>query len=256
MADLDMTVADRVATLTLNRPQKMNALSPALLDQLIEACAGLADDPEVRVVLLSGAGAHFSAGADLPAFNERFAADEDEAADLGRRATEALWRLPQITLAAVRGHCVGGAVVLAACCDIRVAGENASFSIPEVDAGIPLAWGGMAHLVRLVGETLAVDLVLSCRPFGSAEAIAAGFLTRVVDDHALDETTEQIARSTASKAGMVLRTTKHQLTALRDGRFDAHEDAAALREARRDEEASAIGVAYVERMLGRSGGRG
>lgn len=250
--DLLLAREGRVATLTLNRPQKMNALSPALLDELIHACEQLSADDEVRVVVLRGAGAHFSAGADLPGFNERFADDENEASDLGRRASERLWRLPQITLAAIRGHCVGGALVLVACCDLRMAADTSTFSIPELDAGIPLAWGGMAHLNRLIGETLTADLVLNCRPFGTAEGLAAGLLTRVVDDAGLDDAVAEQAKNTAMKSGYALRATKRQLVALRDGHFDAREDARALREARKDEEASRIGAAYVERRIGRS----
>ncbi len=252
MPNLELSIDGRIATLTLNRPEKMNALSPALLDELLSACESLSADESVRVVVVRGSGAHFSAGADLPGFNERFAADEDEAADLGRRATEALWRLPQITIAGVTGHCVGGALVLLACCDLRIASVSAVFSIPEIDAGIPLAWGGMAHLNRLIGETRATDLVLSCRPFGAAEAHAAGLLTTVVDEQALDIKVGQTARDIAAKAGYAVRATKRQLTALRDGSFDPRADADALRDARRDEEAGAIGKAYIERIMGKS----
>ena len=85
--------------------------------------------------------------------------------DLGRRAAEALAAIPQITIAAIKGYCIGGALVLSAACDLRIAADDSRFSIPELDAGIPLSWGGMAHVVRLLGESLANDLVLTCRRF-------------------------------------------------------------------------------------------
>lgn len=249
MSQLSVATADAVARLELDRPDKLNALSPALLQELIAACDRLARDEGIRVVVLRGRGRSFSAGADLPAFEADFDAGDEAAADLGRRASEALWRLPQITIAAIHGHCVGGAVVLAACCDLRVATDTSRFSIPELDAGIPLAWGGVGHLYRLIGETRTVDLVLSCRPFDAAEAHRAGFLTQVVPETDLDATVDELAGATARKAGRVLRLFKQQLTALRDGGFDAAKDAAALLEARRDPEARALGAAYVARRL-------
>ncbi len=249
MADLLVAKHDGVATLTLNRADVLNALSPALLQDLMRACEELAADQDTRVVVIRGAGRSFSAGADLPGFETAFDEGDDDMADLGRQATEAVWRLPQITIAAIHGHCVGGALVLAACCDIRIAAADSRFSIPEVDAGIPLAWGGMRHLYRLIGETLATDLVLSCRGFDAETALAAGFLTGIADTDTFEADIESLAGNTARRPGIVLRTVKLQLTALRDGVFDAKADAAALLAARQDPEASAIGAEYVARRI-------
>ncbi len=249
MADLLVTKRDGVATLELNRPDVLNALSPDLLQDLMQACEALAADEDIRVVVVRGAGRSFSAGADLPGFEQAFAAGNDDVADLGRQATEAVWRLPQITIAAIHGHCVGGAIVLAACCDLRIAAADSRFSIPEVDAGIPLAWGGMGHLYRLIGETLATDLVLSCRPFDAETALAAGFLTKITDADTFGTDITTLASDTAKKPRIVLRTVKRQLTALRDGAFDAKADAAALLAARQDPEARVIGAEYVARRI-------
>jgi enoyl-CoA hydratase/carnithine racemase len=252
MNEINRTYADGVTTVELSRPDKLNALSPALLNELIETCESLTDDDQTRVVVVRGAGRSFSAGADLPAFNESFEAGDTAMADLGRCASEALWRVPQITIAAIHGHCVGGAIVVAACCDLRVASDSARFSIPEVDAGIPLAWGGMGHLARLVGETLATDLVLSCRPFDPAEAMAAGFLTRVVKESHFDESIDKLAQDVAARPLKVLRLMKAQLTALRDGCFDPRNDAEALLAARQDPESQAIGAAYIDGLIHRN----
>ncbi|MEM9207953.1 MAG: enoyl-CoA hydratase/isomerase family protein [Pseudomonadota bacterium] len=249
MSELRINEHDGITTLTLNRPAVLNALSPSLLRALMEACDSLSRDESIRVVVIRGAGRSFSAGADLPGFESAFAAGDEDAADLGRRATEAVWHLPQITIAAVHGHCVGGAIVLAACCDLRIAAADSRFSIPEVDAGIPLAWGGMAHLCRLVGEATATDLVLSCRPFGADSALSAGFLTGLVAPDAFDDEISSLARETASRPGIVLRTVKQQLTALRDGTFEPRADAAALLAARQDPEARAIGAEYLARRF-------
>lgn len=147
MSDLNVSAADGVARIQLHRPEVLNALSPSLLQAIIDTCHELGQRDDVNVIVLEGAGRSFSAGADLPAFGEHLHARSEDTADLGRRAGDALAVLPQITMAAIHGHCVGGAVVLAAACDLRIAADTSRFSIPEVDAGIPLAWGGMGHLV-------------------------------------------------------------------------------------------------------------
>lgn len=137
----------RVATLVLNRPGKLNALSRQLLGELARACRWLDDRGDIAVVVVRGEGRAFSAGFDLGDF-----ADGDptisvrDTADLGRVAAEALTDVRQLTIAALHGHCVGGGLVLAASCDIRVAADDTRFSIPEVDLGIPLAWGGIPGL--------------------------------------------------------------------------------------------------------------
>ena len=86
---------------------------------------------------------------------------------------EAMENLSAVSVASIRGHCVGGGVVLAATCDLRIAASDARFSIPEIDLGIPLAWGGIPRLVREVGPALTKELVMTCRPFGADEARAA-----------------------------------------------------------------------------------
>lgn len=245
---IDVTKTDGVARLRLNRPERLNALSPALLRDLISICETLTADDSVRVVTVEGAGDHFSAGADLPEFGDELAAAPGPTADLGRVATEAVARLPQITVATIRGHCVGGAVVLASVCDVRVCSETSRFRIPELEAGIPLAWGGMAHLVRLVGETLAADLVLSCRVFGADEALRAGFVSRVVPDGALDREAAALAGTIASRARLPLVATKRQLRALRAGTFDAADDAEALLASLSDPEAGSSLDAYTDRL--------
>jgi len=221
-----------------------------MLHDLIDVCGDLGRDESTRVVLLEGAGRCFSAGADLPAFLGLLAGpDPHSIADLGRRATNAVAALPQITIAGIRGHCVGGGLVLAGACDIRIAADDARFSIPELDAGIPLGWGGMAHLIRLVGETLAADLVLSCRAFGPDEALRAALISRVVPANLLDAELSTLAAAIARKPLSVLRITKRQLVAIRTGTFDAHADADALLSTLNDPEALELGRQYLAKRI-------
>ncbi|MFZ1863673.1 MAG: enoyl-CoA hydratase/isomerase family protein [Polyangiales bacterium] len=250
MSDLKLTVTDGAARLVFDRPRVLNALSPDVLAKLIHACAELSSNDRVRVVVLEGAGNCFSAGADLPAFMAALGgSDAHGIADLGRRATNAIAGLPQITIAGIRGHCVGGGLVLAGACDVRIAAEDARFLIPELDAGIPLGWGGLGHLVRLVGETAAADWVLSCRPFGAEEALRTGLISRIVPATRLERELGALSAAVARKPQSVLLTTKQQLLSIRDGTFDAAEDAAALLAALRDPEALATGRNYVSTHL-------
>lgn len=250
MSELTILTEREVATLAFNRPRVLNSLSPTLLRALVEACAQLESNADIKVVRVQGAGPCFSAGADLPAFLAELQGPEARSvADLGRRATRALAELPQITIAGVHGHCVGGGLVLAGACDIRLAASDARFMIPELDAGIPLAWGGMEMLVDLVGPSLAADLVLSCRPFGAEEAQRAGLVSRVVSPDSLEDEVTALSSAIAAKAAVTLQVTKQQLREIREGRFDAERDADALLSALRDFEAQQQGMQYIARRI-------
>jgi len=248
LPNIEIEHEDGAIRLRLNRPASLNSLTPDLLRALIGVCEELSDDMTAQVVVLEGAGANFSSGADLPAFNRELVSTPLETADVGRKATEALASLPQITLAAIRGHCVGGAMVLAAACDLRIAADDAAFWIPELDAGIPLAWGGWAHLVRLVGETMAADIVLGSESFGANKARQAGFVSRVIPSDDLDSETARLVTRITSKPDLPLRVAKRQLLAIRSGTFDASADADALLAAFNDPEAGEVLRAYTDRL--------
>jgi enoyl-CoA hydratase/carnithine racemase len=239
---------DGIARIRLDRPERLNAISPQMLRDLVDVCEDIASDSTIRVVTLVGEGGSFSAGADLPTFAADLAASPQETADLGRVAVDVLARLPQITVAVIRGHCVGGGIVLAAACDLRICAEDSRFAIPELDVGIPLAWGGMGHLVRLVGETLAADLVLSCRPFDAEEALRAGFVSRVVVDQDLESEAARLVDSIAGRPSTLLRLTKRQLRAIGAGTFDPATDAEALLECLDDPETAALLTATIDRL--------
>ncbi len=121
-----------------------------------------------------------------------------------------------VTVAAIHGHCIGGGVVLAAACDLRVAADDTYFSIPEVDLGIPLTWGGIPRLVREIGPALTRELVLTCRPFTAAEAQAFGFLNRVVPAEQVRATAEELADGLSSKSRLTLTATKRHVNAVLD----------------------------------------
>lgn len=206
-----------VATMLLNRPERLNALSRVLLGEVVDACRWLDATSEIKAVVVRGAGRAFSAGFDLGDFQQLDdTVDPRASADLGRVAAEALTDVRPLTVAAVHGHCVGGGLVLAAACDLRIAAEDARFSIPEVDLGIPLAWGGIPRLVRELGPAVTKELVLTCRPFGAEEALALRFLNRVVPAGEVVAAADALAAELASKPTFSLRATKTHVNAVMD----------------------------------------
>jgi enoyl-CoA hydratase/carnithine racemase len=212
---LVVKVEGRIGRVTMNRPEKLNALSRQLMSEIVELGAWLKLREDIRVMIFSGAGRSFCAGFDLNDFSSASDGESPrQAADLGRLATNALTDVPQLTIAAVHGHCVGGGVVFVAACDLRVATNETTFIIPEVDLGIPLAWGGIPRLVREIGPALTKELVLTCRPFGANEAKSIGFINQVVLPSDLEITVTELAANLASKTLYSLHSTKQQVNAV------------------------------------------
>ncbi len=200
--------------LTLDRPEKLNALSLTSLKELAQAARWFDSRPEIRVVIVAGAGRAFCAGFDLDFFGGAHGSPPGhEDADLGRVMAEQLTNMRALTIAAIQGRCVGGAVVIAAACDLRIAANDAIFSIPEIDLGIPLAWGGIQRLVREIGPAMTRELVLDCREFSAAEALALRFVNRLVPTEKLADEAGAWAARLVRKAGHLLAVTKRQVNA-------------------------------------------
>ncbi len=192
-AERGLTVVDEgaVVRLRLDRPEKLNALDDELRRALAATLDDLEERPEVRVVVLEGAGRAFSAGADLTST----AYPPVEGDWTTRRHRTGTWqrllaqldRIPQVTVARLHGHVVGGAALLAVACDLRVAADDVVVRIPELAIGIPLTWAGIPLLVREVGLPLARDWVMTCREVGADELHRCGFAQRLVARDALDD---------------------------------------------------------------------
>jgi enoyl-CoA hydratase/carnithine racemase len=250
---LRLQVDGAIGRLTLNRPQQLNALSPALMHEIIVASQWLAGLPELRVLVLGGEGRAFCAGFDLNAMRESRGTLDRQATDLGRRMIEAFEAIPAITLALVRGHCVGGGLVLAAACDLRIAADDARFCIPEMELGIPLGWGGVPRLIRLVGPTVAMELVLDCSVFDAAQALAWRMLNRVVPAADLDAQGLAWAQRLVQRPLNALRTTKQRFAAASQAlctSAGSEPDADALLAAYRDPETLAAMQHYIARRKG------
>ncbi|MEM6579836.1 MAG: enoyl-CoA hydratase/isomerase family protein [Pseudomonadota bacterium] len=249
---LELRVDGPIAHLWLNRPERLNALSTQLLKELVVAARWLDDHEDVRVVVVGGRGRAFSGGADLAGFPSLDDLQLRDAADAGRCMAEALEAMRAVSIARIQGWCVGGGLVLAAACDLRVAVDSTRFSIPEVDLGIPLAWGGIERLVREIGPAMTKELVITCREFDAAEAQQVGFINRVVSDDLLDSTVDELAASIAAKPGMPVAATKRHtnaVTAQMVGAERAWSDADGLIAALVDPECAAVRKAYIETRL-------
>jgi methylglutaconyl-CoA hydratase len=205
-----------ILTLTLDRPDKRNALSSALIEALHQALETADLDAEVRVVVITGAGEDFCAGADL----EELLASADAGAETNEAAALRLGslfgrirRLPKPVVAVVRGRALAGGAGLMTACDIVLAGGGAQVGYPEILRGFVPAMV-MTMLRRLAGEKAALDLVLTGRLLGAAEARAAGLVSRVVADADLDREAGELSRALASAPASALALIKqlfHQL---------------------------------------------
>jgi enoyl-CoA hydratase/carnithine racemase len=206
---------------------------------------------DLKVVVVKGAGRAFSAGADVMAFTQQAPM---EARQAGWRMARALDEMRAVTVARLHGWCIGGGVVVASGCDLRIAAESARFSIPESDIGIPLAWGGIPRLVREIGPALTKELVMTCRPFDAHEARSAGFVNRVVPDETLDDEVEALVQTLLAKPKLALLETKAHVNAVTEsmvGTGRSWADADGLFAGLRDEEGRAVAKAYVERLTSR-----
>ncbi len=182
---IDVERAEGVATVTLNRPEALNAFDTAQLERLLAVLRELRDDRSVRCVVLTGAGDRaFAAGADIKEMVELSPQDGLAFGRLGHAVTAAVEALPQPAIAAVNGYAFGGGCELAIACDIRLASDNARFAQPEVSLGIPPGWGGTQRLPRLIGPGLAAELIYTGRQVHAAEAHHIGLVNAV---HPLDQ---------------------------------------------------------------------
>ncbi len=177
---VDLAIAERIAIITLNRPDALNAFNTAQLEALLAALRAIRDDREVRCVIVTGAGDRaFAAGADIKEMAELSQSAGLAFGRLGHAVTKGLADLPQPTIAAVNGFALGGGCELALAADIRLASERAVFAQPEVTLGIPPGWGATQRLPRLVGPGLAAELILSGRRVSAEEALRIGLVNAV-----------------------------------------------------------------------------
>ncbi len=225
---LTVEVVDRIATVTITRPDKLNALNARVLAELDGLFTALATDRLVGAVIVTGAGRSFVAGADIAEIAANDAAGLERLSAQGQAIFSRIERLPKPVIAAVNGFALGGGCELALACHIRVASEHAKFGLPEVKLGLIPGYGGTQRLPRLVGKGRALQLILTGEQIDAAEAYRIG----LVDVVATASTLHDVARSIAlqvSKNGPVA--VARAIEAVNDG-FDRQADDAMALEAR------------------------
>lgn len=204
-------VEAHVATVTINRPDKRNALSSTVRAELIHALDRLGDDDDVRVVVFTGAGDKaFIAGADIAEFAGRTPLEQRRAMS-GRIVFQEIATFPKPTVAMVNGFALGGGCELALACDLRVAARSARLGQPEIRLGLLPGGGGTQRLPRLVGFGQAMRLVLTGELIDAEEAGRIGLVDRVVDDAELREATLAMARTIAGYSPIALRLAKEAI---------------------------------------------
>jgi enoyl-CoA hydratase/carnithine racemase len=218
METLTLERVGPVLRVWLDRPEKRNPLGPPALQELVEVFTGVASEPDVGCVVIGGRGPSFSGGADLraPGVERSTPPTPRErrwTAQLGRRMARAVDECEVPTIARLHGHVVGGAAVLALACDFRIAAEDTSFWIPEVDLGIPLTWGAVPLLIRECGMARAREAVVMCDRISATTAERWGMAHRVVPMDELDVVVDDWARRLCEKPATAMSMTNAQFRA-------------------------------------------
>ena len=209
--------AGAVATVYFNRPEKLNPITGKLLTEMLELAAEFRDDEESRVIILTGKGRSFCAGADIGGLTANAGAKAQGAqTDAGRlRAARTGWRvmdewerLDQVTIAAVNGFAIGGGLSLAMACDFRIAAAGARIWIPEVALGVPYMWGSVTRLINLVGMGRAKEMIMTCDEIVAEEALTIGLVNRVVPAGREVDEALVLATRIAENGPLAVRTVK------------------------------------------------
>lgn len=215
---LDVEQDGPVLRVWLNRPDRLNAISPMMLKEIGDLFSALETDFSTRVVVLGGRGRCFSAGADRkgPEPEQQVPSPRSDRErrwldQLGRRACQAIEDCDVVTLARVHSHAVGGGCCFTMACDFRVASQDALLRVPEVDLGIPLTWGATSRLIHEIGAARAREVLMLCEAIPAEQALAWGMLHEVVANDELDAAIDRMTEKLVAKPELAVYMTKTQL---------------------------------------------
>ncbi|MDO9565821.1 MAG: enoyl-CoA hydratase-related protein [Candidatus Desulfaltia sp.] len=205
-------VKDGIAIITFNRPEVLNALNDNLLNELSHALDKIAENKDIRVLIITGAGEKsFVAGADIKEIATFDALDAKSFAQTGQSTINRFQELPIPVIAAVNGFALGGGCEIALACDFIYASENALFGLPEVNLGLIPGMGGTQRLPRLIGKNMAKEMIFTGKIIPAAEAEKIGIVNRVCSQKSLMEETIKVAGVIASKGKVSIRAAKQAI---------------------------------------------
>jgi len=206
---IKLEVSGAIATLTFNRPEVLNALNPEMIGEFRDALGDLREMPEAKVLILTGAGRAFVAGADIRVVQGLDPLGAKQFAETGQSVLFALEAMDIPVIACINGFALGGGCEIAMACDFVCASEDAQFGQPEINLGVMPGFGGTQRLARLVGKARAKELCMTGRIITAQEAFAMGLATRVFPAKTLMDETLKIARTVSEKGRVALRAVKH-----------------------------------------------
>lgn len=199
---------DNIGILTIDRAKALNAINSEMLNELYDAAQNIAKDPELRCLIITGAGKAFVAGADIAEMKDLSKQEGLEFGRRGHRAFCAIENLEIPVIAAVNGFALGGGCELALCADIRIASEKAKFGQPEVGLGITPGFGGTQRLMRTVNRAHAIGMILTGKIINAEKALEIGLVTKVVPPEQLMDEAMAIASAIAANAPIAVRNAK------------------------------------------------
>lgn len=201
-------VKEHVAVLTINRPEALNALNTGVLQDLAQAVSQAEADGDVYILIITGAGKAFVAGADIAQMKDLNAVEAKSFAEFANNIISKIESISKPVIAAVNGYALGGGCELAMACDIRIAGAKAKFGQPEVGLGITPGFGGTQRLPRIVGSSKAKELIFTAETINAEEALRIGLVSKVVADEELMNTALEMANKIAKNAQIAVRQSK------------------------------------------------
>ena len=214
MKFLKLEKRNKISYVSFTRTRSLNALNSQTLKELIDLNKELESDSKTKVVVYRSEGKNFSVGADIKEKPKKLSKLELWKSNLGKEAIESILKINQITIASLRGYCLGGAACIASACDFRVASETTLVAYPEIDLGMNLNWFGLPLLLRLIGPSKTKKMVISGEIENANDLYKWGFLDELFKDAELDKKTIAFAKKYASKPPLPSQMIKRSVNAL------------------------------------------
>ena len=214
MKFLKLEKRNKISYVSFTRTKSLNALNSHTLRELINLNKELDNDVNTKVIVYRSEGKNFSAGADIKEHQKKLSKLQIWKSNLGKEAIESILKINQITIASLRGYCLGGAACIASACDFRVASETTLVAYPEIDLGMNLNWFGLPLLLRLIGPSKTKKMVISGETENANDLFRWGFIDELYKDEDLDNRTASFAKKYASKPTLPAQMIKRSVNAL------------------------------------------